>query len=865
MTLLRICTARVGPLVILLGLASIGFARLLAQPGGLIVDGETPSLDHARAAGTRTVGNDLTRLFLPHHLKIAEAVARTGKVPGWDPTGFGGRPLVGNPQSGLWYPPVWVAWWCGSPSALGWLTVAHLVWGGLGAYRLARGLGMPPWASVVAGGCFQMSPYLLAQTFEGHYPHVWSASWYPWAFLAALVLRQGDLRGAIALPPVLAMAFLTGHPQEAYYLVLCLGLWAGCESLARLHRDLRGGLGGGVLPSRIGWPLVGRVKHAEAWQVEGFGVLHTPYEDAPGEKRVSRACKAHPTGSPGYGHAWRNAIVPIAVAGAIVGITFGSLAVEWLPVAKAQAWGLKSATHSVGGASRYGVGFENLPQLLGPRALGGPADYLGEANYWESLLAFGGLPFVLSIVGLFRSHRRVATNVWAALAGLTVVFAAGRGLGLFTLLYTFVPGMDRFRVPGRALFLSSLGMAILAGFGVEAIGRLRVGWSRWATWAQWMATVLGVAVLACLITRRAEVLSRFSNEVPTWVQAGCNLVGDPLVWLTLAAPTIAFGHLRRRPSDRRCVATLLGALALAELATHAVVLIRVTPPGRFLDGGSLGEAIARVKPAGPFRIRARDAFLGDLRAYGLGLEKTNLDDAFQIQHAADLYEALYPIFDPPRVVELLDPLSAPLRRRVSQAVLDRMGVALLVSDRPDPQASWPVVAAGKDSGNSFLVYGNPTAMPRAYVVPSAWPAPDNASTVGLMPWVDPREAVLMAHDPLGDSLSGPRQRFTPAEYQEIGPDQIAVRVTNEAPGLLVVADTWIPGWSATLDGHPAPILRGNHAQRVIPLPHAGRHRVEMRYEPPGLAAGLAVTVASSLAWLVVSAVVLARGRGQTQP
>ncbi len=39
---------------------------------------------------------------------------------------------------------------------------------------------------------------------------------------------------------------------------------------------------------------------------------------------------------------------------------------------------------------------------------------------------------------------------------------------------------------------------------------------------------------------------------------------------------------------------------------------------------------------------------------------------------------------------------------------------------------------------------------------------------------------------------------------------------DRRPGLLVVADSWMPGWTARVDGVPVPILRGNHAQRSDP-------------------------------------------------
>ena len=79
-------------------------------------------------------------------------------------------------------------------------------------------------------------------------------------------------------------------------------------------------------------------------------------------------------------------------------------------------------------------------------------------------------------------------------------------------------------------------------------------------------------------------------------------------------------------------------------------------------------------------------------------------------------------------------------------------------------------------------------------------------------------------------------------------DRLVLEVTTKAPGLLVVADTWMPGWTATVDRRAAAILRGNHAQRVIPLPEPGRHEVVLRYEAPGLWRGLAITEMALLGW-----------------
>ena len=217
------------PFVVLVVVGSACFARLIADPTGLIVDGRRPSVDFANRGDPRPVGNDLTFVFWPHHLYVAKVLREFGHPPMWDSSGFGGRPMVGNPQSGLFYPPVWIAWCVCSPATLGWLTVGHLLWGGLGLYLLARGQGLGRWPATVAAGTFQASPYLLAQTFEGHYPHVWAACWFPWAFWAFAEYRTGRVRGLLALPPILALTYLTGHPQEWFLLVTALSLWVGCR------------------------------------------------------------------------------------------------------------------------------------------------------------------------------------------------------------------------------------------------------------------------------------------------------------------------------------------------------------------------------------------------------------------------------------------------------------------------------------------------------------------------------------------------------------------------------------------------------------------------------------------------------------
>ena len=73
-----------------------------------------------------------------------------------------------------------------------------------------------------------------------------------------------------------------------------------------------------------------------------------------------------------------------------------------------------------------------------------------------------------------------------------------------------------------------------------------------------------------------------------------------------------------------------------------------------------------------------------------------------------------------------------------------------------------------------------------------------------------------------------------------------------APGLVVLADSYHPGWRASVDGSPAPILATNHLYRGVPVP-AGRHTVRFEYRPRSVRLGAILSVVGAagigfLAW-----------------
>ncbi len=68
------------------------------------------------------------------------------------------------------------------------------------------------------------------------------------------------------------------------------------------------------------------------------------------------------------------------------------------------------------------------------------------------------------------------------------------------------------------------------------------------------------------------------------------------------------------------------------------------------------------------------------------------------------------------------------------------------------------------------------------------------------------------------------------------PQRVELRAVLKRPGLVILADTFYPGWRLTIDGEPAPILRANRLMRGAAVP-AGAHALVYTYEPRSFRAG----------------------------
>jgi hypothetical protein len=87
----------------------------------------------------------------------------------------------------------------------------------------------------------------------------------------------------------------------------------------------------------------------------------------------------------------------------------------------------------------------------------------------------------------------------------------------------------------------------------------------------------------------------------------------------------------------------------------------------------------------------------------------------------------------------------------------------------------------------------------------------------------------------------------PATITAEDTDRIVLMIDAPAAGLVVLTDTFYPGWQATVDAGPVPIWQANLAFRAVPV-EAGRHEIVFSYQPDSFKLGLWISAA---AWLVV--------------
>ncbi len=729
---------------------------------------------------------DLVNLFGPLRHQYAAAVS-SGELPLWSSAIFAGTPVFTDPQAATFYPGTTVHLAMEYPLAELVAFLLHLILGGWGMVWLCRKLGLGWAPAALAGLSYCCSGYFVTHLVHPNFIH--TAAWIPWA-LGALrqVVDTGRARWVALAAVAVGLSLLAGGLQVAYY-----------------------GLGAALV-----------LAAAWAGSVESL----TP------KQRLAR----------------------FGLAAGAVGLGLALAAIQLLPTAEFSAHSVRAHGVTLDLARSYRLPARGVLQLFVPYMYGlpGKTPYVGGQIFFEAFGYLGVAAIPLALTGLGR--LRVERLVLAGLVLLALWAAVGpeAGWDLHRSLYAALPGFDRFRAHGRLLYLVVLGVSILAACGLHDLLHGREADQQRAArlWLGFTLLALGVAGAAWLgatgqpglLPQAAARLARTNAVVvggvvvgvwaawtlgrraglgTTWPAAG--IIAIHLLDLLATGRTLVAHRHPPAGVDTRRRAHRLPATVLADTRTGAPQGHRVLfAPDTYYMLQNLGM------------VQGFD----NLRAYGpMMLRRT-----YDLLHHADRGR-----FAPWKKL----PVDQNLIRvgRYGSPVLRMLGVRyVLRHNRPRarPHTLVPLRYRAREL---------PRALPRAWVV----------HRTELLATTRQREARLRTFDPGRVALversaaqlstgkdAKPPPNHTPARVikRTRGGARLTLGVETPRPGLLVIAESYYPGWQARVNGREVPVYRVNHGLMGVKV-GAGRQRVALTFAPASLAWGTALSLAALLTILLL--------------
>lgn len=473
-------------------------------------------------------------------------------------------------------------------------------------------------------------------------------------------------------------------------------------------------------------------------------------------------------------------------------------------------------------------------------ALDGPATYWASGDPAETSLYAGLLPLFLGALGVMcaKPEDRRITGFLLAGVLLSVALAFGSQTWLYHIVYNLLPGFDHVRRPGNFIAFMQFGLGLLAAYGVKVLEardapglaghRAVIGWLRWAL-------LLDLVILVLTAVALAGSVGEPNQQILMTVINGIVLAGVIL----LSAFAVLRGWLHWQLTTRVALILLVGIVAI-DLGSAGAG--KVDKNFAWLPDSYIGATWAR-NPADPVVPRLLDE------------QQKALPNRFRFDpHETGPIWDNGPLFwglESVRGYSVLWPSS--YQRLFNAAVADPNGALydllnmryLLIPDAIEK--SYPEASSEKFrlvlDGNP-RIYENLNAGPRVWVAQQTVFQPEDAVLAYMQAnAASLKETVVLDEPPPADAVSTTGQGGT-AEIVRYENARVTIRASLPAPGFVVLADTYYPGWEARIDGAPTHLYRADSAFRAVWVP-AGEHELEYRFTFPILRTGAIVSVAAS--------------------
>jgi len=537
-------------------------------------------------------------------------------------------------------------------------------------------------------------------------------------------------------------------------------------------------------------------------------------------------------------------VTRLAVTLAAVIVGFGIAAVQILPFIQYIPHSPRAGGYAVDyqGTTSFGIPWNHIPEFIIAGFTGDTETYWG-SNPLKLHSEYLGLPVVaLAILGVGDRRRRL---VWwlAGIGTLFLLIALGASTPFYHLWWAVMPMVKKTRAPGMVFFVVAFCVATFAAFGVDRLERREPTATKHAR--VWVIAAAAIALLG--------LVGAF-GQLAQSLAPGERLAG-----------AIARGSFIR-------LSTLIGAVALAAVALLAWGWIKGRVPVTLLAFGlpllvgvdlwRNGQHFWQYSPRPDQGLYRTDALVTRLQAEAKPIRVFNIGGL-----GADVYpQNVLMAFGIPQVVgyqgselryydDLLGGRNEWRYLLTSTRLWHLLAVRYVIA--PDTvtlpgyhRVLGPVTTG---SGRSAFLYEADTVPPYARVVPGAVKLP--ADSVVPPTLADPRMpgydrvVLLPPSSPINPAalpgLPAPSASHAKVTAWEAGKMSIELDPAPTEPSYVLIAENWFVDWSATVDGHSAQVLRGDHALLTIPV-GAGARRIELTYHSRAIARGIGIGLVSLL-------------------
>lgn len=718
---------------------------------------------------------------------------KDGTLPLWNPYTLCGNPLFANIDLAIGYPLYIFDFFMPLAKALRWNFLLHISLGGLIMYAFLRILNLTYFGAIVGAVTFMLGGYIQSSL---PLRDLWANIIYlPLIFLLfELGLKREKYIYIVLGGIALALQILNGIPQFAYYTLLALLLYALYYSLVR--------------------------------------------------EPAAR-------------------LTPIFYFLGLTLLGFLLSAFQLIPTYEYYLQSAKYHFQMTQDASNLGALF--------PHAL---LFFIGVADPSTSgFIGISGL--FLALLGLLL--RRDKLSLFFGGLGLLVLASVFEATHLYKLLF-HIPGFKMFNSLHRFVSIYAFGLSALAGFGASAFANtMNSPNSRSKKRISLILLILaGLLILAFSLNYfLKDLIISYSQrliEKKVFAQPGHpfsldyyykkleNLHQTSLKILALAIlPVIGISLITVLRGNKRISSfvfqtTLIGIIILELYGHWARLNWKLVDPAGYYKPS---EAISLIK---------KDTSI--YRAFGLDNDGRY---HFDYENGRKINDLLTPnvgtvhhIQDPQgmnnltpwnywKLLDLINRKKSPLEKVYSRDpfyllaitnphhnLVDLFNVKYLLTYYPLSEGErWKLIW---DKG--VRVYQNKKVIPRAFIAYNYIVVQKEDTLFRLLdnPDFNLRETVVLDSDI--KKLIGPASPNR-AEIKEYRPLKIKIEAYTERPAILVLSDSFYPGWQARVDGRPVKIFRAYSIFRAVLLP-AGSHQVNFSYFPLSFIGGGLITIITLL-------------------